>query len=68
MEGNISDVWSKRKTVLTVQDVEKAMRSIILNQHIPITQKPNANTKISLGSKDIEKCEFRLRKFCGKVR
>ena len=46
MEGNISNVWSDRKTVLTVQDVEEAVRSSILNQNIPITEKPNANPKI----------------------
>ena len=34
------------KTVLTVQDVEEAVRLSIFNQNIPFTEKPNANPKI----------------------
>ena len=42
LEGNIRDVWSVRKTVLTVQQVEEVMRTSIINKDIPITQKPDA--------------------------
>ena len=38
--GNISDVWSDRDMVLDREAVEDAIETVIRNNHIPITQKP----------------------------
>ena len=45
MESNISDVWGDRKTILTFKYVEDAVRSSILNQNIPTTEEPIANSQ-----------------------
>lgn len=38
--GNISDVWSDRDMVLDREAVDEAIETVIKNNHIPITQKP----------------------------
>ena len=41
--GNISDVWSDRDMVLDREAVEDAIETVIRNNHIPITQKPEVS-------------------------
>ena len=45
--GNISDVWSDRDMVLDREAVEDAIETVIRNNHIPITKKPEVIKKSS---------------------
>jgi len=41
--GNISDVWSDRDMVLDREAVDEAIETVIKNNHIPITHKPEVS-------------------------
>ena len=47
---NMSDVWSDRDILLDIDDVEDAIKTVIRNHYIPITEEPNAISVISTPS------------------
>jgi len=49
--GNISDVWSERDIVLDREAVEDAIKTVIREAHIPVTERPET---LSVHSDDIE--------------
>merc|ERR1711874_20144 len=49
--GNISDVWSERDIVLDREAVEDAIKTVIREAHIPVTERPET---VSAHSDDIE--------------